>query len=105
MIEFTGYERSVLTWLATAGPTRLMEIVAMLNPPPKSQRVLWFGGRRLDEWKTRTEQVCKAVLLLESDGLVECVRQRWPRISSVYGITDAGRVMLAAVDAAAQEAT
>ncbi len=98
IVELTGYERSVLSWLDFEGTMRLMEIVAFVNPPPDSRRALWFGGRALNEWRDRTECVCDAVDLLVDDGWAECVRSRRLRMSSVYGITEAGRVAFATME-------
>lgn len=104
MTDLTGYERSVLSWLDFEGTMRLMEIVAFVNPPPTSRRALWFGGRILNEWHARTELVCAAVNALVDEGWAQCVRRRRVlRISSVYGITEAGRVAFKAVNEPSRE--
>lgn len=104
MTDLTGYERSVLSWLDFEGTMRLMEIVAFVNPPPASKRALWFGGRILNEWHARTELVCAAVDALVSEGWAQCVRRRRVlRMSSVYGITEAGRVAFEAVNELSRE--
>lgn len=104
MTDLTGYERSVLSWLDFEGTMRLMEIVAFVNPPPDSRRALWFGGHVLNEWHARTELVCAAVNVLMEEGWAQCVRRcRLRRMSSVYGITEAGRVAVAAINEMAKE--
>lgn len=97
MTALTGYERSVLSWLDFEGTMRLAEIVAMVNPPPRPRRT-WLGRRTVNEWHARTELVCAAVDVLVGEGWAECVRRRRVlRMSSVYGITEAGRAAFAAI--------
>lgn len=99
-LMLTDYERPILSWLDSDGPMRLMEVVAMVNPPPRARHAVLLGVPLTNEWRQRTGAVYEAVAMLEHQGVVECVRRRWLRMSCVYRITETGRMTLAVMNGA-----
>lgn len=86
----------VLAVFNRPGPIRLAEVVAALNPRPRSKRARWFGGPALDRWCERNAVFFATVKSLADAGLLRQVhRGRTPvgrrdEYRDRYAITEAG---------------